>query len=97
MGPPSAPSQPTPASLLDQYQAYLGDLGNFGMRYTTANGFYLSVITALLGILALAKPGQNLSGLSSVLLVVLPFFACLVCGVWFRTILFYREQFKIKL
>jgi hypothetical protein len=28
--------------------------------------------------------------------VALPFFACLVCGVWFRTSLFYRKLFKAK-
>jgi hypothetical protein len=35
---------------LDQYKAYLEDLGNVGTRYTTSNGFHLSVVTALLGV-----------------------------------------------
>ncbi len=43
---------------LDQYKAYLDDLGNIGTRYTTANGFYVSIVSALLAILALAQKGE---------------------------------------
>jgi|KBSMisStaDraftv2_1062788.scaffolds.fasta_scaffold1966301_2 hypothetical protein len=37
----------TASDWLEQYKAYLADLGNVGSRYTTANGFYLPVISAL--------------------------------------------------
>jgi hypothetical protein len=92
--PPTPPAVPTPT--IEQYTAYLQDLGNNGTRYTTANGFYLSIITALLGILALTKPGVDLTDLQAILRLAVPLFACLLCWVWFQTVLFYRTLFRTK-
>jgi hypothetical protein len=94
----SGPQTPTPTSppSLDQYKAYLSDLGNFGTRYTTANGFYLSVITALLGILALTKAGDVFEGSKAYLGLAVSTFAVLVCMVWSRSIASYRKLFAIK-
>lgn len=83
-------------TVLEQYKAYLGDLGNFGTRYTTANGFYLSVITALLGILALAKTGEVLAGPGAHLGLAVSAFAVLVCMIWSRSMASYRKLFAIK-
>jgi hypothetical protein len=88
--------EPQPQSVLDQYKAYLADLGNFGTRYTTSNGFYLSVITALLGILALAKPSDVLAGSRTYLGFAVSAFAVLVCMVWSRSVASYRKLFAIK-
>ena len=81
---------------LEQYKAYLGDLGNIGSRYATVSGFYMSVISALLGVLALAE-GSKIFGQMprSALLVVCGFAICL-CLVWSGTIHFYRVLFKAK-
>jgi hypothetical protein len=49
----------TTSDWMDQYKAYLADLGNVGSRYATANGFYLSIISALLGVLAPDGVGQD--------------------------------------
>jgi hypothetical protein len=87
---------PTPAPFLEQYKAYIGDLGNFGSRYTTSNGFYLSVITALLGILALTKVGDAFAGSREYLGLAISAFAILVCVVWSRSIDSYRKLFAIK-
>jgi len=98
----SAPPTPTaappslPALALEQYKSYLQDLGNIGTRYTTSNGFYLSIITALLGILALTKPGETLMDLQSILRLTVPLFATMVCWVWYRTLIFYRAIFLAK-
>ena len=50
---------PAPKVTIEQYKAYIQDLGNIGTRYTTSNAFYLSVITALLGILSLTEAGSR--------------------------------------
>ena len=95
------PSKPLPPiadnakEILEQYKAYLGDLGNIGTRYTTANGFFLSAITALLAILALTKKGESYSELRS-LEWVIPIFAILICWVWSGTIRFYKDLFLVK-
>src|SRR5712675_3246121 len=97
MNAPPPPNQtPATPSYLDQYKAYLGDLGNIGTRYTTSNGFYLSVVTALLGILALTKTGETFFGSRPYLAVAVPLFAILVCWIWWRTVAFYRNLFLAK-
>ena len=90
------PLGPQQQFVLDQYKAYLEDLGNFGSRYTTSNGFYLSVITALLGILALAKPNAVFEGPQAYLGLAVSAFAVLVCMVWSRSVASYRKLFAIK-
>jgi hypothetical protein len=87
---------PEPAIILEQYKAYIQDLGNFGTRYTTANGFYLSVVTALLGILALAKTGEAFGGAATYLGLAVSAFAVLVCLIWSRSVTSYRKLFGIK-
>jgi hypothetical protein len=47
--------------VLEQYKSLVDDVGNIGTRYATANGFYLSVVTALLGVLAYTGTGKPLA------------------------------------
>jgi hypothetical protein len=82
--------------LLEQYKAYLADLGNIGTRYTTANGFYVSIISALLAILALAKKGEALARIDVLLYLVVPIFACLLCMIWRDSMKSYSNLFKRK-
>jgi hypothetical protein len=93
-GPQTPPIGPTPS--LDQYKAYLADLSNIGTRYTTANGFHLSVVTALLGVLAFAKGNEPLARAGTYLELVVASFAVLVCMVWSRSIASYSHLFAIK-
>src|SRR5690242_5797434 len=80
--------------LLDQYKAYLADLGNLGTRYTTMNGFYTSIVSALLGILALAKRGESLANSEFLLYIVIPIFACFLCFVWRNSMKTYSAHFR---
>jgi hypothetical protein len=86
----------TTSDYLEQYKSYLTDLGNVGSRYATANGFYLSAVTALLGVLALTESGKLLSSIPRVTLLVVCGFACVLCIVWTMTIAFYRKLFHSK-
>jgi hypothetical protein len=95
MSAPPVTAPPTPP-YLDQYKAYLGDLGNIGTRYTTSNGFYLSVVTALLGILAYTTTNGAFASSQAYLAVAVPAFAILVCWIWWRTIAFYHNLFAAK-
>jgi hypothetical protein len=82
--------------LLEQYKAYLADLGYIGTRYTTANGFYVSIISALLAVLALAKKGEALARIDVLLYAVVPIFACLLCMIWRDSMKSYGNLFKRK-
>jgi hypothetical protein len=81
---------------VEQYKSYLQDLGNIGTRFSNANGFFLSVITALVGILAFTKSGEGLANLKTIFRLAVPLFASLVCWIWSREIKFYKEIFRIK-
>jgi hypothetical protein len=95
MGAITPPAPATPP-YLEQYKAYLVDLGNIGTRYATSNGFYLSVVTALLGILALTKAGEAFVGSQEYLAVIVPIFAIMVCWIWLKTIAYYSNLFAAK-
>jgi hypothetical protein len=81
---------------LDQYKAYLDDLGNIGTRYTTSNGFYVSIVSALLAILALAQKGEAFASFDVLLYIVVPIFACLLCMIWRESMKSYSSLFKRK-
>jgi hypothetical protein len=81
---------------LEQYKAYLGDLGNIGTRYATVQGFYVSVIAALVSVLALAESGKILSQFQTGTLLVVCSFGFMLCIVWALTIHYYGKLFGAK-
>ncbi|HEX9391685.1 MAG TPA: hypothetical protein VF928_10280 [Usitatibacteraceae bacterium] len=84
------------SDIMEQYKALIGDLGNIGARYTTANGFYLSVVTALLGVMALAESGKTLHQVNFLLLIFVSVFAMVICFIWAKTVEFYGGLFGAK-
>jgi hypothetical protein len=93
--PPTVPA-PGASTYIEQYKAYLEDLGNIGTRYATSNGFYLSVVTALLGILAYTTAGGAFLSSQAYLAVAVPAFALVVCLIWWQTIAYYDNLFAAK-
>jgi hypothetical protein len=81
---------------LEQYKAYLSDLGNVGSRYATLQGFYVSVIGALLGLLALTESNKLLGQIQTGALIVVCLFSIALCIVWALTIRFYGRLFLTK-
>ncbi len=73
----------TMSDMLEQYKASLQDLGNIGSRHETARGFYLSVLTALLAVLALADQEKILYAVGGHLLLVVGIAGMAVCALWF--------------
>ena len=80
---------------LDQYKAYMQDLGNIGTRYTTSNTFFFTVISALIGIITLFK-SSDATHMQLFLQGAVSIFAILLCFTWRRTMQFYHKQFRIK-
>jgi len=93
---PAVPPDKQYGVCLEQYEAYLSDLGNIGTRYATVQGFYVSVITALISVLALSESGKILSPLPASTLVMVCLFAVALCIVWAVTIRFYGVLFGAK-
>ncbi len=85
------------STLLEQYKAVIGDIGNIGTRYTTANRFYLSVVSAFVGVLALTESGKPPEELNLALVLVVSVFAMVICYIWTKTVGFYRALFGAKL
>src|SRR2546425_175597 len=85
------------STLLEQYKALIGDVGNIGTRYATANGFYLSIVSALLGVVAFTESGKPLAQVDLVLVLTVAAFAIVVRHVWMKTLAFYRGLFGVKL
>jgi hypothetical protein len=88
------PDEPT--ILLEFYKAYLADLGNIGTRYSTQNGFYVSIISALLALLALANKGGVYEPMTKILGIAVPAFACLLSFVWWESMNSYNGIFWTK-
>jgi len=93
---PPAALTPSGAAALEQYKVYLQDLGNIGTRYANSNSFYLSILTALLGLLTLMKPSEGLSDLRPLLRILVPLFALMLCWTWRHTMQYYGILFKVK-
>jgi hypothetical protein len=83
-------------TVLEQYKALIGDVGNIGTRYATANGFYLAVVTGLIGVLAFTGAEKSLSTLSAFAIFLVSAFASGICWIWRETIRFYGKLFKGK-
>jgi hypothetical protein len=84
------------AYILDQCKAYIGDLGNIGSRYVTAQTFFMSVVSALLGILALRSPNPSAAELTSPIFIAIMLLIAAICIVWRQTLIFYNHLFLTK-
>jgi hypothetical protein len=82
--------------VLEQYKSLVADVGNIGTRYATANGFYLSVLTALLGVLAYVGAGRAIDEVTYPVVLLVAVFGSVVCWIWRKTIEFYGKLFGGK-
>jgi|tagenome__1003787_1003787.scaffolds.fasta_scaffold18799577_1 hypothetical protein len=92
----SSGQQPPATLLLDQYKAYLSDLGNIGTRYTTAQTFYWTIVSALIGLVALKDIKTNAEYFKPAIVVVVGLIA-IICCVWQFTSGHYRKLFGAKI
>jgi hypothetical protein len=81
--------------LLDQYKAYLSDLGNVGTRFTTMTAYYVSVISALVGLLALKE--KAFTDIDSTVLYLVCDAGFTVSVLWSLNVNFFRHLFRAKL
>src|SRR5260221_5313750 len=83
--PPSAPSAPGSSealAYLQEYKAYLEDIGRIGERYECSKNFYVSLITALFTFLALAGKDKRVFKLDLGFIWLVAFVGVGICSVW---------------
>lgn len=90
----AAPPTPSPQSL-EQYKAKLTDLGNLGSRQTAMTTYYVSIVSALLGVLAFKE--KALAQIDVVVLLMVCGAGVTVCMLWFYSLTFFRSLFRAKL
>jgi len=104
----AALSQSLDNLIVEQYKAHIGDLGNVGSRYATAQAFYVSVISTLIAILttfiaifSIKKMGdaklvyRNAGVLTASGCVLL--FIAVICFLWYGTLDYYHDLFGAKI
>ena len=74
-------------ALLDQYKQYAGDVANIGTRYTAAQTFYFTLVSALIGVLALKDSGNvatvgPVAGYVNTKFVAVMLFVAVICYIW---------------
>lgn len=82
--------------VLEQYKAYIGDLGNFGARYAALHRLYLSLLGATIAVLGLTGNGKLLGPLNGVVIWIVALFGIGLCALWFFTANYYRAAFGAK-
>jgi hypothetical protein len=80
---------------LEQYKAYIGDLGNIGSRHSAANTFYLTIVSALFGLLALTKP-EAADGSNLIVRIGACLFGIFLCVVWSSTLRYFANLYHAK-
>lgn len=89
------PDKPPPAAAIEQYKAKLTDLGNLGTRLTGMTTYYVSLISAFLGVLAFKD--RKLSDIEPFVVIVVCGGGFLVALLWHFNIKFFRSVFRAKL
>ena len=88
---PSALASATvPRHIIEQYKAYVVDLGNVAAQLSTIQTFYLSVISGLIAILAFKEANRPIEDYFGWVPIVVFIFIALVCATWFFT----EQQFN---
>lgn len=85
----TAPTDPVPNGIIEQYKAYVADLGNVGAQLATTQTFFLTIVSALIAVLAFKETVRPIHDYFAPVSIVVFIFIALVCVTW----LFTAQQF----
>jgi hypothetical protein len=80
---------------VEQYKAKLSDLGNLGGRHTSMTTYYISILSALLGLLALKE--SSATRMDMAVLLVICGAGVLVSVLWFYSLSYFCNLYHAKL
>lgn len=86
---------PVPSAVIEQYKAKLADLGNLGARHMAMTTYYVSILTALLGVLAFKD--RKLADIDLPIILVVTLGGVLVSLLWAAGVAFFDGTFAVKL
>jgi hypothetical protein len=90
------PKEPVPPQLvMEQYKAKLTDLGNLGARQLAMTTYYVSIVSALFGVLAFKD--RPLSAIDPFVIALVGVGGLLVSILWLFGVTFFRQLFRAKL
>ncbi len=92
---PFDPGNPPPLSAVEQYKSKLSDLANLGTRLTSMTTYYVSIISAFLGVLAFKD--RKLVDIEPFVIVVVCAGGMWISVLWYFNIQFFRSLFRAKL
>jgi hypothetical protein len=92
----SDPVGTVPPHIVEQYKAYLLDIGNIGTRYATAHGFYVAVVSALIAFLSFKDVNRPVSQFFGVASIAVAFFIAIICLLWWDTLQYFGGVFEVK-
>ena len=95
ISPPTAPPGPNPQLLIEQYKAKLTDLGNLGTRQTSMTTYYVSIVSALFGVLAFKD--RALKDIDPYVVSFISGAGILVSLLWLHAVSFFRNLFRAKI
>lgn len=78
------------------YLAYLDDFARIGSRHETTRSFYITVLTLLLGLIALGGPGGVFEAIRWHFFVALGLVGIIVCVAWGSHMKSFGSLFKAK-
>ncbi len=96
--PESTAASPIPLAspqAIEQYKAKLSDLGNIGSRQAAMTTYYVSIVSALFGVLAFKE--KSLAQIDTIILFMVCGAGTLICILWFHSLSFFRGLFRAKL
>jgi hypothetical protein len=95
--PASASSNETvPKHLVEQYKAYVADLGSVGSQAATTFSFYLTIISGLIAVVALKKANRPMEEYFATVPIVVFIIIALVCWTWWLTAQSFASIFAAK-
>lgn len=84
-------------AVLDQYKAYVTDLGSIGTRYAAVHTLYFTLLGATVAVLGLTESGKLLGGPMRIHVVwIVAAFGVGLCLLWISTVNYYRKLFSAK-
>ena len=89
-------TDPEAQVILEQYKAYIGDLGQFGARYAALHTLYFSLLGATIAVLGLTGTGKLLGPLNEYVIWIVAVFGICLCVLWVISTNYYRTAFSVK-
>jgi hypothetical protein len=86
----------TSDGLLEQYKAYIEDIGRIGERYESSKNYYVSLLSALFTFLALAGGDSAVFKLAAKFLWLISGVGVVICLMWIAHTLSVNALFKVK-